>query len=292
MKRKGCFKKIAAALCATGILVCTPVTANAAEEEDVLGAWYGPFPYNPVIFYEDGTAQDYFNTRSYTMESGSLAITYDKSGGTGETVTVDYDLWRGEKIEDVSVDEYADAVIYKIIEPGKMQIWNVSKQKGSDHWSSYPPATIIKDQSSVPEEDKPEAWEPSTPDELKRYAAYSNEKVDFTTDAKNSYPVSIYNAVQGPLCFDSFEAVLGNYVIGRTYNILPSDQIIYQMDSKARITLNIPTALQKDNRDFRMISVTENGRPIVLKDLDSDQNTITFETDTYYAFALIYKDNK
>lgn len=39
-----------------------------------------------------------------------------------------------------------------------------------------------------------------------------------------------------------------------------------------------------------MISVTENGRPIVLEDLDSDPETITFETDTYYAYALVYKD--
>ena len=39
-----------------------------------------------------------------------------------------------------------------------------------------------------------------------------------------------------------------------------------------------------------MICVTEKGRPIILNDLDTNLQTITFETDTYYAFALIYKD--
>ncbi|MCH5343997.1 MAG: hypothetical protein J1E64_08150 [Acetatifactor sp.] len=294
MKRKGLLKKIIGALCVVGVLISMSVTANAADKTDILGDWYGPsYPYKPVSFYEDGMAQDNINSRPYTIESGSLTVTYR---GTGETVKVDYDLWRGEKIKDVSVDEDANAVIYKIIEPGKMQAWNVVKQKGVDHWSSYSPVTLTKvtedQESEDDEEEESEAWEPTTPDEIKRYAAYSDEKVDFTTDAKNSYPVSIQNSVQGPLCFDSFEAVLGDYVIGRTYNILPSDQFTYQMDSKARITLSIPMAFQKTNRNFKMICVTEKGRPIVLKDLDSDPNTITFETDTYYAFALIYKDTK
>ena len=61
------------------------------------------------------------------------------------------------------------------------------------------------------------------------------------------------------------------------------------MDSKAKIVLNIPTSLQAINREYKMICVTENGLPIILNDIDTNPNTITFETDTYYAFALIYK---
>lgn len=45
-----------------------------------------------------------------------------------------------------------------------------------------------------------------------------------------------------------------------------------------------------DNREFRMICVTEKGVPVILKDLDSNPENITFATDTYYAFALVYKD--
>ena len=137
-----------------------------------------------------------------------------------------------------------------------------------------------------------EVWKPITPDEIKRYAAYGREKVSFTTDAASGYSVSIYNAMQGKQCYDSFESVLGDYTIGRTYNIYPSGKAVYKTDSKARITLNIPTVMQKDGREFRMICVTEKGRPVVLTDLDSNPNTITFETDTYYAFALVYKDAK
>lgn len=154
--------------------------------------------------------------------------------------------------------------------------------------SSHTESSSSGDSSST--EAVEEEWKPVTPDEIKRYAAYSREKVDFTADAKNSYAVTIQNAMQGKLCYASFEAALGDYSIGRTYNIFPSDKKAYKMDSKARITLNIPKVLQANGREFQMICVTENGLPIVLKDLDTNAESITFETDTYYAFALIYKD--
>lgn len=146
-----------------------------------------------------------------------------------------------------------------------------------------------EEQNSEADQDE-EQWEPVTPDEMKRYAVCGGEKVVFTADGKNAYDVTVQNSVQGEKCFVSFEAVLGNYTIGRTYNIFPSGEAVYRKDSKARITLSIPETLQADNRKFRMISVTENGRPVVLEDLDSNSKTITFETDTYYAFALVYKD--
>lgn len=154
-----------------------------------------------------------------------------------------------------------------------------------------------EDEEEIYSEDNPaesvaaiENWTPSTPDEIKRYAAFGRENVNFTVDEDNDYNVVIQNAMQGKMCYDSFEAVLGDWIIGRTYNIFPSSKNVYRMDSKARITLNIPQVLQADGRVFKMICVTEKGIPIILEDLDSDSATITFETDTYYAFALIYKD--
>lgn len=154
-------------------------------------------------------------------------------------------------------------------------------------WSGYIPFDSDA-ASAIPEEKK--GWEPTTPDEIRRYTACSSEEVKYTADEKNAYTVTVQNSVQGEKCFESFEAVLGGYTIARTYNILPSGEPAYQMDSKARITFNIPETLQADGREFRMICVTENGRPVVLEDLDSDAQTITFETDTYYAFALVYRD--
>lgn len=194
---------------------------------------------------------------------------------------------------------------YMTLDPGKVyyvrvltQSEDVTKWLSSD-WSDYIPldpdaAANIPDANEEEQEEEEERqeqqWEPSTPDELKRFAACGSEEIVYTADAKNAYSVTIQNSAQGEMCWVSIEAALGGYTVGRTYNIFPSDEIVYKMDSKARITLSIPEALQADNREFRMISVTENGRPVVLKDLDSDSKTITFETDTYYAFALVYKD--
>lgn len=143
-----------------------------------------------------------------------------------------------------------------------------------------------EDTEAVPDAE----WKPATPDEIKQYAANSREKAEYTADARNAYTVVVQNAMQGKKCFDSFEAVLGDYTIGRTYNILPYGKVAYKMDSKARITLSIPKTLQAWNRDFKMVCVTADGVPVVLNDLDLNPETVTFETDVYYAFALVYKD--
>ena len=153
-------------------------------------------------------------------------------------------------------------------------------------WSALIP---VNPEASVREEEHTK-WEPSE-EELKLYAACGSEEIEFTADANNAYEVRIENSVQGLMCFASFESVLGDYTIGRTYNIFPSERgMVSQMEDKVRITLTIPEALQADGRTFRMISVTEGGSPSVLEDLDSDSKTITFETNTYYAFALVYSD--
>ncbi len=130
---------------------------------------------------------------------------------------------------------------------------------------------------------------PTTPEEKARYSVVGNETVKCTT-TNSSYSVDVKNSLQGPKCFASIKAVLGDYTIGRTFNILPQGQYVYHTDTKARITLTIPQALQAAGRTYKMICVTENGQPIELQDLDTSANTITFETDTYYAFALVYKD--
>lgn len=134
------------------------------------------------------------------------------------------------------------------------------------------------------------SWKPTTPDEIRRYSFFGKEKVNFVADVNNAYPVTVVNAMQGKLCFDVFEAVLGDYTMGRTYNIFPAKKAVYKMDSTARITLSIPNALQATGREYKMICVTKNGQPIILEDIDLNPATITFETDSYYVFALVYKD--
>lgn len=143
MKRKGFLKKMIGALCA-GMLISMPVTVNAAEKEDVLGTWTGS-SWAGVTFDEEG-AQDKWNKKPYMMQSGTLTAT---NVNTGNPETIDYDLWRGYKINDVAEDEYADAVLYKIIEPGKtMMAWNVFTEKGMSEWQTYGSATITKVENS------------------------------------------------------------------------------------------------------------------------------------------------
>ncbi len=134
-----------------------------------------------------------------------------------------------------------------------------------------------------------DTWKPTTPDEIKRYACVGKEAVQYTPSKDNAYKIEIKNAIQGPMCFKSFEAVLGDYTIGRTYNIYPPSGTTYSMDKEVQFTIKIPSAIYKENREYKMICVTEDGRPTVYNDSDSDPETITIKTDKFYAYALIYK---
>lgn len=134
-----------------------------------------------------------------------------------------------------------------------------------------------------------DTWKPTTPDEIKRYACVGKEAVQYIPSKDNAYKIEIKNAIQGPMCFKSFEAVLGDYTIGRTYNIYPPSGTTYSMDKEVEFTIKIPSAIYKENREYKMICVTEDGQPTVYNDSDSDPETITIKTDKFYAYALIYK---
>ena len=115
------------------------------------------------------------------------------------------------------------------------------------------------------------------------------EAVRYTQSQNNEYQISIENAIQGPMCFKSFEAVLGDYTIGRTYNIYSLSDNTYSMDKEIEVTIEIPSAIYKENRDYKMICVTKGGKPIIYNDTDKDPRTITIKTDKFFAYALIYK---
>ncbi len=61
------------------------------------------------------------------------------------------------------------------------------------------------------------------------------------------------------------------------------------MDEAVQITLKIPSAIYKTDREYKMICVTKGGQPIIYSDLDSSPETITIRTNKFYAYALIYK---
>lgn len=135
-----------------------------------------------------------------------------------------------------------------------------------------------------------EIWKPTTPDEKKRYACMGKEIIQYTLAKDNSYRLIIENAMQGPLCFNSFEAVLGDYMIGRTYNIYPYPTKIYNMSEEVQFTIKIPKAIYSPNRVYRMICVTKGGLPVIYEDLDTNPETITVRTNKFYAYALAYKE--
>jgi len=134
-----------------------------------------------------------------------------------------------------------------------------------------------------------EVWKPTTPDEKKRYACMGKDAVQYTLPKDNAYRIIIENAMQGPLCFKSFEAVLGDYKIGRTYNIYTLPDTAYSMDKEIQFTIKIPSDIYKKDREYKMICVTKDGQPIVYNDLDTNPETITVKTNKFYAYALIYR---
>lgn len=162
---------------------------------------------------------------------------------------------------------------------------NDHKGYGSDQAGSFGAASIIESGIKA----VVETWKPASSDERRRYACLGKENIRYTSAKDNAYQVTIENAMQGPMCFQSFEAVLGDYTIGRTYNIYPPSGTAYSMDEKVEITLKIPAAVYKKNREYKMICVTKGGQPFIYNDLDSDPTTITIETNKFYAYALIYR---
>ena len=141
MKRKGLLKKLLGGVLCAAALISMSATVKAAEKEDLIGKWIGA-PWEPVIFYENGTTLDgYGDTKPYYIKRGSLTV----KDNDGNEQTLDYDLWNGGDIENPPNDRDTFAVLYKVIEPGKtMRAWNVFKRANDTDWSSYAPVTVTK----------------------------------------------------------------------------------------------------------------------------------------------------
>lgn len=64
-----------------------------------------------------------------------------------------------------------------------------------------------------------------------------------------------------------------------------------QLDTAIRITIEVPSALQENSGKctFSVIRV-HNGAAEILADMDNDPNTVTFETDRFSSYTLVYAD--
>lgn len=293
MKKQKLWTRLAAGLGVAVLVLCqngiTPVRAAEGETE-ILSV----FPAYGLFWGEDGGSVHYSVPYEYDFDLSAAENAAREEGGYEYWICIYCD---GNLVKECNSGNhfFGGSATERFFEDSGTYTFRVETQGYVDgKWEVLAVSELSPEfeyiAAAAIQKEEPKGWEPTTPDEIRRYTACGSEEVKYTADEKNVYPVTVQNSVQGEKCFDSFDAVLGEYVIGKTYNIFPSGEPTYQMDSKARITLNIPESLQADGRTFRMICVTENGRPVVLEDMDSNSETITFETDTYYAFALVYKD--
>lgn len=153
--------------------------------------------------------------------------------------------------------------------------------------------TINNSSSNNPDESSVEFWTPTTEEEKIRYECMGKEKIQYITLNNQPFNINIQNAMQGEKCFDVFKNVADDYTIARTYNIFPlTETQKYSTDEKVTISLTIPESLRSENREFKMICVSQYGVPFIFEDQDKDTDTITISTDKFYAYALIYKDIK
>lgn len=122
-----------------------------------------------------------------------------------------------------------------------------------------------------------------------------------TLDA--SLIVSAQKRFQGRACLEAYAAFIDDYtfaatfnvavnknarVVTRIYDIVVENQVI-QTQNELKYVLTIPQEFQLPGRSFRLLGIG-NGVVNIFDDLDSDDNTITFATNTpTAAYALVYK---
>lgn len=135
------------------------------------------------------------------------------------------------------------------------------------------------------------AWKPSTPEDIKRYSYVAAVKPIYTASVKNA---TVVNSVQGTKCIEAIETLFPEYTIARTYNIfadiLRGNKVVYQTEFPIQITLSIEKDLYKAGREFALVCVSKNGEVQIYNDMDKNPDTITINSNTFYAYALVYKD--
>lgn len=131
-----------------------------------------------------------------------------------------------------------------------------------------------------------------------------------STEGNPNYPLIDYSSVltspmygkgvsltidgmrQGPLAYEAFSILMGENVYVNAYNISVKDkQTVYKTEVPYIYTMTVPRAFQYPGRIFTLIQIA-NGACQVLEDVDTNESTVTFITDTPTGtYALVYKDS-
>ncbi len=93
---------------------------------------------------------------------------------------------------------------------------------------------------------------------------------------------------------DAFK--VGEYLDISLYKLIGTDKTkISQTNGKIKVVLTIPDSLKntdsKQTRSYAVVRVHNNVAEL-LKDIDTDEDTITIETDRFSIYAIVYKDTK
>lgn len=146
-------------------------------------------------------------------------------------------------------------------------------------------------------------WQPTTSEELESATYRSSTPPSYIWKWEDGGLINykIVNEMQGTSYITKIKSMImeeGSGVTGwqiaNTYNFYVDDftktKPIYSTEKKAMISLMIPEGMRKPNRNFVLVCIGKDGESYIYKDLDKDNNTITIETNQFYAYTLLYKD--
>ena len=159
--------------------------------------------------------------------------------------------------------------------------------------SEVPTTTPSTVPSAVMESSSVKSWVPETAEEKERASYVQKGNVLLK---KGNNLVSSQTVMQGPLCITAMKnALLPGEKIAYTYNIKymaggSANRTVYKIDEPIEISMEMPKELLKEGRTFYMMCVSENGTTFKLPATVDKDGNLTFTTQYFYAFAIIYKD--
>ena len=106
-----------------------------------------------------------------------------------------------------------------------------------------------------------------------------------------SLKISAQRRYPGKACYEAYAAFIGDYNFATTYSIVveKNNKKVEKTDTTLQYVLTIPEKYRQVGRSFRLLAIGY-GVVNIYDDLDANDSTITFETDTpTTAYALVYK---
>lgn len=129
------------------------------------------------------------------------------------------------------------------------------------------------------------------------YNNYNNGKANaintvYSVLDNQGYNIQFYHHTQGPLCDAAFKYAQGyDWLVTDYFNLTVNNSFTtYEINNPLKIQLTIPDDLIKAGRNWRMVCVSRGGQVYTFPDEDSNDSTITFSPNRFYAYAMCYND--